>query len=158
MNPPYTRASRLALLESLLQERILVLDGAMGTEIQKYRLTEADFRGDRFADWPTDVRGNSDLLVLTRPDVIRAIHAASHGTYGVPRVHAELTARALRSACCFPAARFAAWRSSSRPYFRKSSCSPAPSALPRLAACGTRIMLTPTPSCASCALEICATE
>ena len=72
----FDRESRLALLETLLTERILVLDGAMGTEIQKYRLSEANFRGERFAAWPRDLRGNSDLLVLTRPDVIRAIHAS----------------------------------------------------------------------------------
>src|SRR5690349_21634858 len=47
----------------------------MGTMVQQYKLTEADFRGERFADWPSDLRGNNDLLVLTRPDVIRAIHA-----------------------------------------------------------------------------------
>src|SRR5690349_8333721 len=47
----------------------------MGTMVQQYKLTEADFRGERFADWPSDLRGNNDLLALTRPDVIRAIHA-----------------------------------------------------------------------------------
>jgi len=72
----FSRASRLALLEPELERRILVLDGAMGTEIQALRLTEADFRGARFRDWPRDLRGNNDLLVLTRPDAIRAIHAA----------------------------------------------------------------------------------
>lgn len=58
---------------SLLRERIMILDGAMGTMIQSYGLGEADFRGERFAQWPTDLRGNNDLLVLTRPDVISAI-------------------------------------------------------------------------------------
>ena len=71
-----TRAQRLARLPSLLAERILVLDGAMGTMIQKEGLAEADHRGERFRDWPRDLRGNNDLLVLTRPAVIRGIHAA----------------------------------------------------------------------------------
>ncbi|WP_028007261.1 methionine synthase [Solimonas flava] len=57
-----------------LQRRILVLDGAMGTMIQTYKLGEADYRGARFADWPRDLKGNNDLLVLTQPDIIRAIH------------------------------------------------------------------------------------
>ena len=73
---PWTRASRNAALETLLQQRILVLDGAMGTMIQAYRLEEADFRGERFADWHTDLRGNNDLLALTRPDIIQDLHAA----------------------------------------------------------------------------------
>ena len=70
-----TRESRTALLESLFKQRILILDGAMGTMIQTFKLTEADFRGKRFADFPHDLRGNNDLLTLTRPDVIRSIHA-----------------------------------------------------------------------------------
>jgi 5-methyltetrahydrofolate--homocysteine methyltransferase len=61
-------------LTSLLSQRILVLDGAMGTMIQRHRLTEADFRGQRFADHTHDLRGDNDLLVLTRPDVILEIH------------------------------------------------------------------------------------
>ena len=61
-------------LTELLARRILILDGAMGTMIQRHRLTEEDFRGARFADHGRDVRGNNDLLVLTRPDVISAIH------------------------------------------------------------------------------------
>jgi 5-methyltetrahydrofolate--homocysteine methyltransferase len=71
-----SRAERLALLEPLLARRILLLDGAMGTLIQAYGLTEADWRGERFADWPSELKGNSDLLSLTRPEVIGAIHAA----------------------------------------------------------------------------------
>ncbi len=55
--------------------RILVLDGAMGTMIQRYGLAEADYRGSRFADWPSDLKGNNDLLVLTKPEVIREIHS-----------------------------------------------------------------------------------
>jgi 5-methyltetrahydrofolate--homocysteine methyltransferase len=61
-------------LDHLVARRILVLDGAMGTMIQRYKLTEADFRGRRFAGHPRDLRGDNDLLVLTRPDVIAAIH------------------------------------------------------------------------------------
>ncbi|NTU69058.1 MAG: methionine synthase [Chlorobiaceae bacterium] len=61
-------------LFSLLEQRILVLDGAMGTMIQKHGLDEQDFRGERFASHPDPLKGNNDLLVLTRPDVIRSIH------------------------------------------------------------------------------------
>ncbi|MEX2354240.1 MAG: homocysteine S-methyltransferase family protein, partial [Gammaproteobacteria bacterium] len=63
-------------LNRLLQERILLLDGGMGTLIQSYRLEENDYRGERFADHPADLKGNNDLLTLTRPDVVRAIHVA----------------------------------------------------------------------------------
>jgi 5-methyltetrahydrofolate--homocysteine methyltransferase len=58
-----------------LKKRILIIDGAMGTMIQRYQLTEKDFRGERFKDHPSDLQGNNDLLNLTRPDVIKAIHA-----------------------------------------------------------------------------------
>ncbi|MFN4765312.1 MAG: methionine synthase, partial [Bacteroidota bacterium] len=61
-------------LEEALAQRILVLDGAMGTQIQLRKLTEADYRGTRFADWPRDVQGNNELLSLTRPDIIAQIH------------------------------------------------------------------------------------
>jgi len=61
-------------LDALLAKRILVLDGAMGTMVQRHQLTEADFRGQRFKDHPKDLRGNNDVLVLTRPDVIAEIH------------------------------------------------------------------------------------
>ena len=73
---PFTRESRLALLPGLLRERILVLDGAMGTMLQRYGFSEADFRGERFADHPKDLRGDNDLLSLTRPDAVREVHAA----------------------------------------------------------------------------------
>ena len=63
-------------LRGLLKQRILLLDGAMGTMIQSYRLQESDFRGERFADHGCDLKGNNDLLSLTRPDIIRDIHAA----------------------------------------------------------------------------------
>jgi 5-methyltetrahydrofolate--homocysteine methyltransferase len=61
-------------IRSLLNERILVIDGAMGTMIQRYKLSEADYRGERFKDWPSDVKGNNDLLCLTQPQIIKAIH------------------------------------------------------------------------------------
>ena len=61
-------------LYSALSTRLLVLDGAMGTMIQRYKLGESDFRGEQFRDFPRDLKGNSDLLVMTRPDVIGAIH------------------------------------------------------------------------------------
>lgn len=67
------RSARLKALQQALKERILILDGGMGTMIQSYRLEEEDYRGKRFADWPSDVKGNNDLLILTRPDVIGAI-------------------------------------------------------------------------------------
>ena len=65
---------RVNALLRLLRERIVILDGAMGTMIQTYRLDEAAYRGERFRDWTRDVKGNNDLLNLTRPDVIREIH------------------------------------------------------------------------------------
>ncbi len=61
-------------IEQLLSERILIIDGAMGTMIQRYKLSEADYRGDRFKDWPSDIKGNNDLLCLTQPQIIKAIH------------------------------------------------------------------------------------
>jgi 5-methyltetrahydrofolate--homocysteine methyltransferase len=69
-------ANSTAKLEQALKERILILDGAMGTMIQSYKLEEADYRGERFADHPCDLKGNNDLLSLTRPDIIKAIHGA----------------------------------------------------------------------------------
>jgi 5-methyltetrahydrofolate--homocysteine methyltransferase len=74
--PPRTRESRLGVLSTLLAQRILVLDGAMGTMIQSYDLKEPEFRGDRFRDWPRDLKGNNDLLSLTQPAIIQAIHSA----------------------------------------------------------------------------------
>ena len=70
MNQP----SHATRLESLLAERILLLDGAMGTMIQREKMSEAQYRGARFSDWPQEVRGNNDLLSLTQPDLIRRIH------------------------------------------------------------------------------------
>ncbi len=70
----WTRTTRIEALHDLIKQRILVLDGAMGTLIQGHRLTEADFRGDRFTDWSHDLKGNNDLLVLTKPDLIKHLH------------------------------------------------------------------------------------
>jgi 5-methyltetrahydrofolate--homocysteine methyltransferase len=61
-------------IRDLLNERILIIDGAMGTMIQRHKLTEADYRGKRFQDWPTDLKGNNDLLCLTQPQIIKEIH------------------------------------------------------------------------------------
>lgn len=61
-------------IRDLLNERILIIDGAMGTMIQRYKLQEADYRGERFKDWPSDLKGNNDLLCLTQPQIIKAIH------------------------------------------------------------------------------------
>jgi 5-methyltetrahydrofolate--homocysteine methyltransferase len=69
-----SRRDRTEELKALLDKRILILDGAMGTMIQRHGLDEADYRGERFADWPRDLKGNNDLLSITRPDVIREIH------------------------------------------------------------------------------------
>jgi len=69
--PVYTRAQALP---EILKTRIAILDGAMGTMIQRFKLSEADYRGERFKDFPKDVKGNNELLSLTRPDVIRDIH------------------------------------------------------------------------------------
>ena len=74
-NPtPNIRPDATAELTALLGERILVIDGAMGTMIQRHTPGEAEYRGERFKDFHLDVKGNSDLLVLTQPDMIRGIH------------------------------------------------------------------------------------
>ena len=78
---PPVPTSAFGRLRALLDARVLVLDGAMGTMIQRYGLGEADFRGERLADHGRDQKGNSDVLVLTRPDVIGAIHRP-----GTPRI------------------------------------------------------------------------
>jgi 5-methyltetrahydrofolate--homocysteine methyltransferase len=70
------RSARLHALQNALKQRILILDGGMGTMIQSYKLEEEDYRGARFADWQQDVKGNNDLLILSRPDVIGAIEKA----------------------------------------------------------------------------------
>ncbi|MCA9971941.1 MAG: homocysteine S-methyltransferase family protein, partial [Anaerolineales bacterium] len=113
--------TRQTELTRQLQQRILILDGAMGSLIQTYQLGEADFRGARFADWPQDLQGNNDLLSLTQPDVVRAIHTAyleagadiietntfnanaiSQADYGMAHLAYELNlaaARLAREAC-----------------------------------------------------------
>ncbi|HEY3016186.1 MAG TPA: methionine synthase [Nocardioides sp.] len=75
-HPTGLRPDATAELTRALNERILVIDGAMGTMIQGYGLSEADFRGDRFADYEGDLKGNNDLLSITQPDLIREIHTA----------------------------------------------------------------------------------
>ena len=111
------RQKRIASLFAALQQRILVLDGAMGTMIQGYSLNEDQYRGERFADWAIDLRGNNDLLSLTRPQVIRDIHrqflaagadiletntfnsnAPSMGDYGMESLVPELNLAAARLA------------------------------------------------------------
>ena len=109
------------IIEKLLQQRILILDGAMGTMIQRYKLGEADYRGARFADWQRDLKGNNDLLVITKPEVIKAIHceyleagadiietntfganATTLNAYGMSELNYELNvagARVAREAC-----------------------------------------------------------
>lgn len=90
-----TRDERIAKLKSLAGERVLVLDGAMGTMIQGYKLTEADFRGERFARHPVDLKGNNELISLTRPDILQEIHLAYYragadfaetNTFGATRI------------------------------------------------------------------------
>ncbi|MGQ0619786.1 MAG: methionine synthase [Panacagrimonas sp.] len=73
--PPSLRPDCTTQLRDLLARKILVIDGAMGTMVQGYRLGEAEYRGERFKDWESDLKGNNDLLVLTQPDIIREIHS-----------------------------------------------------------------------------------
>jgi 5-methyltetrahydrofolate--homocysteine methyltransferase len=75
-DPRPDRIARIGALASALEDRILVLDGAAGTFIQTFGLDEAGYRGARFADWPRDVRGNNDLLILSRPDIVTTMHRA----------------------------------------------------------------------------------
>ncbi len=70
------KQANLAPIEAEIQKRILILDGAMGTMIQRHKLQDADYRGDRFKDWPHDLKGNNDLLVITQPEIIGGIHRA----------------------------------------------------------------------------------
>ena len=76
VNPAPKESASFAALRSLFGERIAILDGAMGSMIQTFGLEEADFRGERLRDHPHDLKGNNDLLSLTRPDVIEQIHRA----------------------------------------------------------------------------------
>ena len=112
-----TRAERIKALHKAATERILIMDGAMGTEIQNHKLDEAGYRGARFKDWHRDVKGNNDLLVLSQPDVIYGIHAAyidagadlietntfnaqviSMADYGMESLSAEINRNAARLA------------------------------------------------------------
>ncbi|WP_334127836.1 methionine synthase [Sneathiella sp.] len=68
------KSAAFAEIEAILERRIMVLDGAMGTMIQSYKLDEAAYRGEKFREWPKDLKGNNDLLTLTRPDIIETIH------------------------------------------------------------------------------------
>jgi 5-methyltetrahydrofolate--homocysteine methyltransferase len=67
-------SNKMHNIKNILQERIMIIDGAMGTMIQRHKLNEADYRGSRFADWHKDVKGNNDLLSITQPDIIIGIH------------------------------------------------------------------------------------
>src|SRR5262245_23170736 len=68
------QSSRLRQLQELLPQRIVIIDGAMGTMIQTYKLDEAGYRGERFKTWTSDLKGNNDLLNLTQPEIINSIH------------------------------------------------------------------------------------
>ena len=76
MSAPFTRARRIELLHEEVAKRLLIIDGAMGTMVQEHRLGEKDYRGERFRDWPRDLKGNNDLLVLTQPAIVAGIHRA----------------------------------------------------------------------------------
>lgn len=69
-----TRAERLEALEALCRERVICIDGAMGTQIQTYKLTEDDYRGERFAGWDCSIQGNNEALNLSKPELIEEIH------------------------------------------------------------------------------------
>jgi 5-methyltetrahydrofolate--homocysteine methyltransferase len=71
---PVKPSAAFDVINKIMEERIMVIDGAMGTAVQKYKLTEADFRGERFKNHTHDLKGNNDILVITRPDVIEEIH------------------------------------------------------------------------------------
>src|SRR4028119_1882103 len=111
------RAARLKKFRAALKERILVLDCAMGTMIQSYGLSEEDYRGERFADHPGELKGNNDLLSITQPGIIRDIHEAvldagadivetntfsststAQPAYGLERLRHELNFEAARIA------------------------------------------------------------
>jgi 5-methyltetrahydrofolate--homocysteine methyltransferase len=117
MTRPLTRQDRIARLLSAAKDRILIIDGAMGTMIQRHKLDEAAYRGTRFADWSRDIKGNNDLLVLTQPEIIQGIHEAylaagadiietntfnaqriSMADYGMEEISAEMNLAAARLA------------------------------------------------------------
>jgi len=124
------RTRRIERLKSLLEERIVLLDGAMGTMIQGHKLDEAGYRGERFRDYGRDLKGNNDLLTLTRPEIIADIHRAyfeagadivetntfnstaiSQADYGMQALVPELNYRAAQPALSAPRA---AWPRSRR--------------------------------------------
>ena len=78
-DPMPERQTRIAALTEALEKRVVVLDGAAGTFIQGYELDEAGYRGERFADWACDIKGNNDILTLSRPEIVREMHAAYLG-------------------------------------------------------------------------------
>src|SRR5690554_1206354 len=95
MSHPKTREERIAHLHKEVKERVLILDGAMGTMIQRFKLKEEDFRGERFKDHGKDVKGNNELISLTQPDILRDIHLqyyragadiAETNTFGATRI------------------------------------------------------------------------
>src|SRR6267142_567100 len=109
------QVARAKVFLALLQERLVILDGAMGTMIQRHALSEAQFRGERFAAWRSDLRGNNDLLSITQPAIIAAIHreyllagadvistntfnsnAVSQSDYGMQSLVGELNQSAAR--------------------------------------------------------------
>jgi len=119
-NLPYPIASytRGQAFVQALEQRILILDGAMGTMIQQYKLTEADFRGERFADHGKDLKGNNEILSILRPDIVREIHdqnlaagadvietntfgatAVAQGDYELPTLAYELNVESAKLAC-----------------------------------------------------------
>src|SRR6202023_840807 len=117
MPTPPQKNSRAKSFIALLKERLVVLDGAMGTMIQGHALTEEHFRGERFAAWRSDLRGNNDLLTITQPQIIAAIHreyllagadmictntfnssAVSQADYGMQSLVGELNLTAARLA------------------------------------------------------------
>ena len=122
--PPHSSRARAFL--ALLQSRLVILDGAMGTMIQQHALNEQQFRGERFAAWRTDLRGNNDLLSITQPNIIAGIHreyllagadvistntfnssAVSQADYGLQSLVGELNAEAAR----LTPVRWASWSS-----------------------------------------------
>ena len=113
----WNRESRVAWLKKSLSERIVLLDGGMGTMIQQAGLSESDYRGDEFTHWPSDLKGNNDLLTLTQPSLIAQIHqqylaagsdiietntfntnAPSMGDYGMTELVARVNTEAARLA------------------------------------------------------------
>ena len=136
-----TREHRIAALKRAAKQRILILDGAMGTMIQRYKLDEAGYRGARFKDHPRDLKGNNDLLVLTQPAIISEIHnayleagadiietntfnaqAISQSDYGLEDIVQELNVAAARLAADQASTRSGSTRSApscQRPETRK---------------------------------------